>query len=183
LARREEGEADALLGHQIQGFQVDGRFGEPHALGLSTEAMFEVLEAPQDLGALVGPRGQGHDHVVEGLGQGRAVSPAQLPALLVRLDDGPEDVRGLPLHPGEEGRAEVETDLGVVIDDIDDPALAVQDARSGVGGVALGVYPFVPVMIGIGRILHFHFFQPGIFPGRLVEVAVNADESFHGFSP
>ena len=88
--------------------------------------------------------------MVEGLGQGRAVSPIQLPARFIRLDDGLEKVGDLPLHPGEEGRAEIETDLGVVIDDIDDPALAVQDARSGIGGVALGIDPFVPVMIGIG---------------------------------
>jgi hypothetical protein len=61
----------------------------------------------------------------------------------------------------------------------DDTALAVQKAGYGVGGVTFGRDPLVPVVIRIRRILEFDIFQPGIFPGRLVKMAVEANISVH----
>ena len=51
----------------------------------------------------------------------------------------------------------------------------VGDARGAVGGVTLGGDALVPVVIGGGGVLDLDGFEPGIFAGRLVEVAVDAD--------
>jgi len=61
----------------------------------------------------------------------------------------------------------------------DDPILGIQDTRHRIGRVAFGGDALVPVVIGIGRVLHLDGFQPGIFPRRLVKMAVDADVSFH----
>ena len=66
-------------------------------------------------------------------------------------------------------------DLGVVAHDVHEAPLAVQDARGGVGGVALGGDPLVPVVVGVSGILDFHRFQPGILPRWLVEMTVDTD--------
>ena len=83
-------------------------------------------------------------------------------------------------EPTEEGRPEVEAHAGVVVDDAGDLVFDVDDAGGTVGGVALGADALVPVVVGSGRVLGFDGFQPGIFARGLVEVAMNADESFCG---
>ena len=62
----------------------------------------------------------------------------------------------------------------------DDLVFDIDDARGAVGGVALGADALIPVVVGRGGILGLHGFQPGIFAGRLIEVAVNADEALGG---
>jgi hypothetical protein len=83
------------------------------------------------------------------------------------------------LQPGEEGGAEVEADPGVVVDDPADHLLVVEDARGGVRLVALVGDPLVPVVERVGRILQLDVLEPGVFPGGLIEMAVDADVSLH----
>src|SRR5690348_17036456 len=84
------------------------------------------------------------------------------------------------LHPGEEGWPKIEADAGVVVNDFYDVAFAVEDAGGRIGRITLGGNALVPVMVGIRGILDFHRFQPGVFPRRLIKVAVDAEISFHG---
>ena len=58
-------------------------------------------------------------------------------------------------------------------------SLLVENARDRIGRVAFRGDAFVPVVIGRRRILQLDRFEPGIFPRRLVEVAVNANVAFH----
>src|SRR2546430_2331535 len=113
------------------------------------------------------------------LSQRRAVAREDLLALAVRREHGLIDLRCGMFKPGEQRRANVEADPGIVVDDLDDAALAVQDPGGGVGRVAFGGDPLVPVVIGRGRILQLDRLQPGILPRGLVEVAMNANVAFH----
>ena len=81
------------------------------------------------------------------------------------------------MQPAEQGGAEVEAHAGVVVDDADDDVFEVDDAGGAVGGVALGGDAVVPVVVGGGGVLDFDGFEPGVFAGGLVEVAVDADEA------
>ena len=96
-------------------------------------------------------------------------------AVAIGIDDAPVDFQVLVLHPGKQGRAEIEADLGVVIDDFTNVGVYIQDSRCAVGRITLGGYAFIPIVIGIGRFLIFNGFQPGILTWRLVEMGVNAD--------
>ena len=111
LVGSEDGEVDPQLRQNFQGLQVHRRLREPHALRLPAEAVLEVSQAPVSLGVLVPAAGQGEDHVVVSLGQGRAVAGEFFLALLVRSQDGPVDLGGVLGHPGQEGGAEVEAHL------------------------------------------------------------------------
>ncbi len=175
----QQGEAETLGRHDVQGLQVHRGLRQPHAFRLAAEAMLEIPETPDHLGDFVAPGGQRHDHVAVGLGQGRAVTGETLPALAVRFQDGGVDIGRVLLQPGEEGRAEIETDATVVVDDPDDAALAVQDPAHGIGGVALGRDPPVPVVVRVGRVLDLDRLQPRVLARRLVEVTVNAEIAFH----
>ena len=183
LARGQDREADAGVGQDAERFQVHGGLGQPHALGVAAEAGAEIRHAPFDLGDLVAPVGQRHDHVAVGLGQGRAVAVETLHGEPVRVHDGLVEPRMVPVQPGQQRWAEIEADLGVVVDDIDDIPVAVQDARAGIGAVAFGGDALVPVMVGVGRILDLDLLEPGVLPGRLVEMAVDADIAVHAPKP
>ncbi len=82
------------------------------------------------------------------------------------------------MEPAEQGGAEVEAHPRVVVHDADDLVFFVGDARGAVGGVTLGGDAVVPVVVGGGGVLDFDGFEPGVFAGRLVEVAVDADEAW-----
>src|SRR5437899_8670388 len=77
-------------------------------------------------------------------------------------------------HPREQGRAEVETDPRIIVDDFRNTAFGIEDARSAVREIALARYSFVPVVIGSGRILRLNRFQPRVFARRLIKMAMNA---------
>ncbi|XWK51065.1 hypothetical protein RBB78_04585 [Tunturiibacter empetritectus] len=149
----------------------------PHAFGFSAEAGFEVGDSPADLGEGVAAVGEGHDDVVVDLGDGGTVAAVALGADLVGIDDHAIGAGALSASPAEEGGAEVEAHPGVVVHDADDFVLLVGDAGGPVGGVALGGDAVVPVVIGGGGVLDFDGFEPGVLAGRLVEVAVDADEA------
>ena len=54
---------------------VDGRLGQPDSLGIPSETAPEVAaHSPDELAAPILEVGQGHDHVVIGLGEGVAVT-------------------------------------------------------------------------------------------------------------
>src|SRR6185437_11321226 len=118
---------------------------------------------------------QGHNDVVVALRHGRAVPFEVLAAALFAIEDHAIGARRVVPHPAQKGRSEVEADARVIVDDPGDLVFVVDDAGGAVGGVALGADALVPVMIGSGGILRLHSFKPGVFAGRLVEVAVNAD--------
>ena len=83
-------------------------------------------------------RAQGQDGVAVSLGDGVAVSQGrQAPA--VRLQDFFVSLRGLGFQPTDQGGAEIEADMFVVVDDIQDAVLAVIDAGRGVGAVAFAL--------------------------------------------
>ena len=179
LVRREDGEANPVLGQQIERLQVHCGLGQPHALGLAAEAMREVLDPPDYLGGPVAQAGQRHDQVVVRLGDRRAVAGVARPALAVGRQNGLVGFGLLCLQPRQQGRAKVKADLAVVVDDRDDPALAVQDAGCGVGRIALGGDPRVPVVVWVGRVLQLDRLEPRVFARRLVKMAVDADVAFH----
>ncbi len=141
--------------------------------------MLEVADSPDDLGILVPPVGQGEDHVIVGLGQGRAVPRKGLLAFPVGLEDCLVYIRRFLLQPGQQCRPEIEADLRVVVGHLDNPAPLIQDAGFGVRGITLRGDPFVPVVVRIRRVLELDGLKPRVLAGWLVEVAVNADVPFH----
>jgi hypothetical protein len=173
----EDGELDAFLGEEVEHAAIDGGLGEPHALGLSVEAMLEVGDSPADLGEGVAPVGQRHDHVVVDLSDGGAVSAVTLGAGVVGVEDHAVGSGRVVEEPTEQGGAEVVAHTGVVVDDADDLVELVGDAGGSVGGVTLGGDAVVPVVIGGGGVLDLDGFEPGVLAGWLVEVPVNADEA------
>jgi len=117
--------------------------------------------------------------MVVDLRQGIAMTGTHLLAPIVGLENGGIRLRRMYFHPGKKGRAEIEAYPSIVVDNIDNAAASAKKAGSGVRGITFRIDPLVPVMVGTGRIIDFHFFQPGIFPRRLVKMAVNANEAFH----
>ena len=126
LVGREDGELDALGGHQVEDVAVDGGLGEPHAFGPAAEAVLEVGDAPADLGEGVAAAGERHDDVVVDLRDGGAVAAVALRAGLVGVEDHAVGAGGFVGEPLEQGGAEVEAHAGVVVDDADDLVLAVR---------------------------------------------------------
>ena len=87
------------------------------------------------------------------------------------------NVGALALEPRQERGADVERDRGEVVRDVQDTVLRVDPAGGRVGRVALGGDARVPVVIGRGGVLRLDALEPGVLAGRLIEVAVNRDES------
>ena len=166
LVGRQDGEAHALFGEHAQHVVVHRGLGEPDALGVAAEAVAEVGEAPAHLRARVALVGEGEDQVVVGLGDRAAAEP-------VALDHAGEDLGLVGVEPGEQGGADVEAQVGVVVDDGHDPAPVVDDAGPAVGAVALRRDALVPVVVRRRRRLRRHQLRPGVLPRRLVEVPVH----------
>ena len=100
------------LGQDLERLDVDRGLREPHPLRLAARSGARNRGSPRDLRDLVARVGQRQDHVVVGLGEGRAV-----PENALRLSRSASrmalvDLGGIALHPGQERRAEVEADLG-----------------------------------------------------------------------
>ena len=180
LVGGEDGVKDSLLGEEVENLAVDGGLGEPHAFGLAAETVFEVGDAPADLGEGVAGAGEGHDDVVVDLGEGGAVAAEADGAGAIGFLDHVVGAGGFIGEPREEGGAEVEAHAGVVIDDADDLVFRIGDARGAIGGVTLCGDAVVPVMVWGGGVLDFDGLEPGILPGRLIEVAVDAHEAVGG---
>ncbi len=177
LVRGKNGEPDALLRHQVKNFAGHRGFGQPHAFRRASEAMFEVSDAPPDLGACISLVRQGHDDVVVDLRDRRAVAGVALHAGGVRIEDHPVGPGREIGQPTQQRGPEVEAHPRVVVHDADDLGLLVLDARGAVRGVALGGDPVIPVVVRRRGLLHLHCFQPGVFAWRLIEMSVHTDES------
>jgi hypothetical protein len=93
----------------------------------------------------------------------------------IGLEDAGIGVRVLLFQPREQGRADVEAHVGVIVGDIADATVVVQDARSAVGRIAFPEDAFVPVVDGRRRGLQFHLIHQGVLAGRLVEMPVDAE--------
>src|SRR4051812_20731149 len=123
--------------------------------------------------------GERHDHVVVGLGDGRSVSPESLTAFFVRFPDFLQYAWRFFVHPGEQRRSKIETDPGIVVDEIDNPPLIVEESRTCIRGIAFCRHAFVPVVVRVRGILQFYSFQRRIFPWGLIKMAVNANVFRH----
>jgi hypothetical protein len=120
--------------------------------------------------------------VVIDLGNGISVakSPQTFP---VPVKDLLIDRRKTLLQPGEECGTQIETDGGVVIDDLKDLAFPIQDPGMSIGPVTLQSDSLIPVMEGMGALLGLKDFEPGVLSWGLVEVTVNGDKCvFHVWS-
>src|ERR1043166_8164072 len=100
-------------------------------------------------------------------------------AFLVRLKNALVGLRRVAFHPREQRRTKVQSDAGIVIDDLPDVALFVGNAGRSVGRIAFRRDALIPVVVGIGGLLAFHGLKPRVYPRRLVEMSVNADTVFH----
>ena len=113
--------------------------------------------------------------MVVGLGNGRSVTAEALAACTVGFKNCAIGFRLLAFYPGKKRRAEVEADIGIVIDDALDASLIVENARSRVRRVTFGVNALVPVVKGIGGILHLDGLEPRVLTRGLVKVRVDTD--------
>src|SRR5262245_11748017 len=93
----------------------------------------------------------------------------------IGLDYSIVGVAMILLEPAQQGRTEVETEVRIVVDC---PRLSVIESHRAVGSVTFGVNAFVPIVKRSCSWLCFNYPRPGIFAGRLIEVAVN-DECRH----
>ncbi len=143
---------DPVVDQQAEGGPVDGRLGQPHAGRPATEAHLEVAQAPGDLGRAIGRRGERQDRMVERLGH--PVDAA------VAIDEAAVGERVAGLEPAGQRRTEV-------------PRHRPEIAERGIGPVAIGADPLVPVARRGGGRIDRH--RPGerIESRRLVEVAVD----------
>ncbi len=176
LVGREDGEADALGDQVRQRRGVGCGLRQPESAGRPVEAASEIRDAPAHLRAPVPCVGERQDGVRVALRDGVPLSP-RLGAALVRLDDAGVDLGPGPLQPGQQGRAEVERQVKVVVDDVEDPVLRPLEAGGAIGAVALRGDATVPVVEWLGAVLDLDGLDPRVLAGRLVEMAVKAEQS------
>ncbi|MBI4642731.1 MAG: hypothetical protein HY743_03120 [Deltaproteobacteria bacterium] len=69
----------------------------------------------------------------------------------------------------------------IIVDNVKNTALVVEDAGATVGGIAFDVDAGIPIVVRMGAGLHFYLLNPGVFPGRLIEMAVNDDVALGAF--
>src|SRR5712692_6906026 len=67
-----------------------------------------------------------------------------------------------------------------MVDDVIDSAAPIHDASESIRTIALGMNPFVPVVIWMRAVFAIDRTGPGVFTRRLVEMGVNDDRA-HAF--
>ena len=177
LSRLENGERDPFVDEHLQRLGVDRGLGKPHPFRLASESRLEIANAPAHLRPFVARVRQRQDHVVVDLRDRGAVSLEAVAADAIGIDDGVIRLGRACLEPGDERRPDVEVDGRVVVDDAEDAVARIEDSRRRVRRVALGGDALVPVVIRVRRVLRLDRFQPRILARRLIEVAVNGDET------
>jgi hypothetical protein len=175
LVRGEDSETYPQSSHILQALQVDRCLGKPHALGLSPEPMPEILNAPYYLGVLIPGMGKGHDQMVVGLSHGGSAAGKYLLAFFIGINNSLIRFLVVFFHPGQQSGPKIEAYPCIIVDDIDDILFFIEDPGRGVGGITLGRNTLIPVMIGISGILDLDLSEPGVFPGGLIKMTVDAD--------
>jgi hypothetical protein len=100
----------------------------------------------------------------------------------IGFDDFLVKRRVFQLEPTDQGRTEIETEGGIIVDEIEDLSFTIDDTGVGIWPITLEGDPFVPVMERMSALLGLDGFKPWILPRRLVEVAVNGYKCvFHLF--
>src|SRR4030043_512047 len=102
-----------------------------------------------------------------------------LQALPVPPKDGLIGFGGIILHPEQDRRTEVEAYTGIIVHQLGDSSFRIPDSRYGVGRVAFGGNPLVPVVVWERRILDLNGLQPGAFSGRLIKMPMDTNKSVH----
>ena len=128
-----------------------------------------------DTGAVAKEAGANVVRHPESLGNGAAVAGKPVPGNPVCLQNCMISIRLPRLKPFKQGRAYVKTHVRVVIYHFNNIFFEVKNSGKGILGITLRSNPFIPVMIGPGRILPLKGVQPGIFPGRLIKMTVYTD--------
>jgi hypothetical protein len=178
LMWRQHRERHALGGQVLEGGDVDRALRQPHPDRIATEVVAKVGHAPAHLGRAIARRAQRHDEVTVGLGQRRAVTGGGEAGAIGGLQRR-QDVRRVARQVGQERGPEVPAHARVVVDDLDDLAFAVDDPRRGVGPIALGGDPRVPVGERRRGRLRIDLVEPRVLARRLIEVTVDADVAGH----
>ncbi len=178
LVRRQNRKPDTFLGQHLQRPRIGCRLRQPHPLRHPAKPRLVVGNPPANLRPPVPLAGQRQNHVVVHLGQRRAVPLVQIPAPSLPVQHRPIDPRSHLAQPAQQRRANVEAHPRVVVHNPDNPVALVHNPRSPVRRVALRRDALVPVVIRRCRLLRLNRLQPRILPRRLIEMPVNADESF-----
>jgi hypothetical protein len=135
----------------------------------------KVSDPPENLCLFISVVGQGHDEMIIDLRDGIPMAkPSQ--TFPVCFKDLLIDGRKILLQPGKEGGTKIETDGGVIIDDIQNLPSCIDNPSVSIGPVALKSDPFIPVMKGMGAFFGLNDFEPGVLPGRLIEMTMNGDK-------
>ncbi len=186
LVGREDCEGESFVDERREGRVVARRFGEPERLGLSSEAMAEIGDAPAHLRQAIALVAEGQDRVVIALGDGIAVPFVGQRAHAVGPENAFVSDAVVALHPREERRPEVEADALEVVHDLFDARVAVENPGERVRAVAFLVDALVPVVERV----HFGFAvdgaRPRIFARGLVEVPVDDEvghDAFFSWAP
>ena len=179
LMGRENREANSEISKDVQCFEIDRGFRQPHAFRLAAEARFEIANAPEHLRVLIVPVAQRKNRMIVALRDGASMPGKSLPAFFVGVENGLIGFRLFCCHPRKQRRTEIETDLRVVVRDLLDIAVAIQNSRHPIWRVTFGRDALVPVVERICGVLQLDELEPGVLPGRLIKMSVNTDVAFH----
>ena len=176
LVGRQHRVPDALGRNGVQGGGVDGGLGQPHSLGVASEAPAEIRDAPADLRDPVPRRGQREDRVVARHGQRVAVAEA-IDTDRVGTQDRLVRLGRVPLHPPQQRRSEVEAHPFQTVHHLGFRAVVGEHATLRDRAITLVLDPFVPVVERLGGELPRYLAGPRVFPRGLIEVTVQDDRS------
>src|SRR5947209_11088253 len=117
LMRRQNQKAQSFV-DQCGHYKIVARgFGQPQRFGIAHETIAKIGNAPANLSTSIAFIAEGQDRVAISLSDRVAMTTALVPALTIGVDDARVSVRMISCQPGQQRRAKVETDPGVVVDD------------------------------------------------------------------
>ncbi len=88
--------------------------------------------------------------------------------------------RGVGCQPGEQGGTDIKVQIFEIIYNIQNAELVVPNSGAGIGRITFPGNPGIPVGKGIGTLFQFNLFDPGIFPGGLIKMAMHDDKNLTG---
>src|SRR5688572_28990992 len=112
--------------------------------------MFKVTNTPNDLCFFIARVCQRRNHVIVDLSNSRTVATKMLCALFVRFENCLIRFQVMNLHPRKKRRTEIKADLRIIVDDVFYNTLFIQYPGRSIWSVALGGYPFIPIVIWMG---------------------------------